>query len=203
MWLSPATLELYHITWDDSASLLEKQFHTLRSLMRYAAVTSYQRPFGSQKKILGIGRRCRHLQHLAPSLNSCNGSSQTSHLTSRFGEDEGGGTQSNSTSFSENVLLPEEEQTLMSMFILVYLMVNMNHIIITSTVFCLDFLHRYLLQEEKRGKTLDSVANFHLQNVAMVERINWMADRSKKSIHLSGGIVVKYVYRLENIEYYA
>ncbi|WZZ14392.1 hypothetical protein YC2023_107481 [Brassica napus] len=23
MWLSPATLELYHITWDDSASLLE------------------------------------------------------------------------------------------------------------------------------------------------------------------------------------
>ncbi|XP_018509668.1 uncharacterized protein LOC103839844 isoform X2 [Brassica rapa] len=37
-----------------------------------------------------------------------------SHLTSRFGEDEGGGTQSNSTSFSENVLLPEEEQTLMS-----------------------------------------------------------------------------------------
>ncbi|KAF3569146.1 hypothetical protein DY000_02014151 [Brassica cretica] len=65
MWLSPATLELYHITWDDSASLLEKQFHTLRSLMR-------------------------------------------------FGEDEGGGTQSNSTSFSENVLLPEEEQTLMS-----------------------------------------------------------------------------------------
>ncbi|KAH0858517.1 hypothetical protein HID58_086778, partial [Brassica napus] len=176
MWLSPATLELYHITWDDSASLLEKQFHTLRSLMRYAAVTSYQRPFGSQKKILGIGRRCRHLQHLAPSLNSCNGSSQTSHLTSRFGEDEGGGTQSNSTSFSENVLLPEEEQTLMS---------------------------PYLLQEEKRGKTLDSVANFHLQNVAMVERINWMADRSKKSIHLSGGIVVKYVYRLENIEYYA
>lgn len=52
------------------------------------------------------------------------------------------------------------------MFILVYLMVNMNHIIITSTVFCLDFLHRYLLQE-KRGKTLDSVANFHLQNVAV------------------------------------
>nr|VDD30870.1 unnamed protein product [Brassica oleracea] len=190
MWLSPATLELYHITWDDSASLLEKQFHTLRSLMRYAAVTSYQRPFGSQKKILGIGRRCRHLQHLAPSLNSCNGSSQTSHLTSRFGEDEGGGTQSNSTSFSENVLLPEEEQTLMSPDS-------------SSEPILMWFCARYLLQEEKRGKTLDSVANFHLQNVAMVERINWMADRSKKSIHLSGGIVVKYVYRLENIEYYA
>ncbi|KAH0854664.1 hypothetical protein HID58_057801, partial [Brassica napus] len=175
MWLSPATLELYHITWDDSASLLEKQFHTLRSLMRRNSLGNDLKPIvESQKKILGIGRRCRHLQHLAPSLNSCNGSSQTSHLTSRFGEDEGGGTQSNSNSFSENVLLPEEEQTLMSTF----------------------------AGGEER-KNLDSVANFHLQNVAMVERINWMADRSKKSIHLSGGIVVKYVYRLENIEYYA
>lgn len=57
------------------------------------------------------------------------------------------------------------------MFILVYLMVNMNHIIITSTVFCLDFLHRYLLQEEESGKALDSVANFHLQNVA-VSQVN-------------------------------
>nr|VDC60604.1 unnamed protein product [Brassica rapa] len=44
MWLSPATLELYHITWDDSASLLE-------NIVAYEAVTSYQQPFGSQKKI--------------------------------------------------------------------------------------------------------------------------------------------------------
>jgi malonyl-CoA decarboxylase len=54
---------------------------------------------------------------------------------------------------------------------------------------------RYLLQEKKRGKALDSVANFHLQNGAMVERINWMADRSEKGIRQSGGIMVNYVYR--------
>lgn len=30
----------------------------------------------------------------------------------------------------------------------------------------------------------------------MVERINWMADRSEKGLHQSGGIMVNYVYRL-------
>ncbi|CAN1326626.1 Malonyl-CoA decarboxylase, mitochondrial [Linum perenne] len=59
---------------------------------------------------------------------------------------------------------------------------------------------RYLLQEKKRGKALDSVANFHLQNGAMIERINWMADRSEKGIRQSGGIMVNYVYRVEEIE---
>lgn len=29
----------------------------------------------------------------------------------------------------------------------------------------------------------------------MVERINWMADRSEKGLHQSGGIMVNYVYR--------
>lgn len=32
---------------------------------------------------------------------------------------------------------------------------------------CLFFGFRYLLQEKKRGKALDSVANFHLQNGAV------------------------------------
>ncbi|CAI0625939.1 unnamed protein product [Linum tenue] len=59
---------------------------------------------------------------------------------------------------------------------------------------------RYLLQEKKRGKALDSVANFHLQNGAMIERINWMADRSEKGLRQSGGIMVNYVYRVEDIE---
>ncbi|KAK8501962.1 hypothetical protein V6N12_019698 [Hibiscus sabdariffa] len=62
---------------------------------------------------------------------------------------------------------------------------------------------RYLLQEKKRGKALDSVANFHLQNGAMVQRINWMADRSEKGLSQSAGIMVNYVYRTENIEEYA
>ncbi|KAJ0016897.1 hypothetical protein Pint_09824 [Pistacia integerrima] len=61
----------------------------------------------------------------------------------------------------------------------------------------------YLLQEKKRGKALDSVANFHLQNGAMIERINWMADRSEKGLNQSAGIMVNYVYRLGHIEEYA
>ncbi|KAG5561315.1 hypothetical protein RHGRI_004369 [Rhododendron griersonianum] len=59
---------------------------------------------------------------------------------------------------------------------------------------------RYLLKEKKRGRGLDSVANFHLQNGAMVGRLNWMADQSEKGLLQSGGIMVNYVYRLENIE---
>ncbi|XP_020114664.1 malonyl-CoA decarboxylase, mitochondrial isoform X2 [Ananas comosus] len=59
---------------------------------------------------------------------------------------------------------------------------------------------RYLHKEKKRGKALDAVANFHLQNGAIVERINWMADQSEKGIRQSGGIMVNYVYRLEEID---
>jgi len=29
----------------------------------------------------------------------------------------------------------------------------------------------------------------------MVERINWMADRSEKGLRQSGGLMVNYVYR--------
>ncbi|KAG6493740.1 hypothetical protein ZIOFF_048741 [Zingiber officinale] len=62
---------------------------------------------------------------------------------------------------------------------------------------------RYLLQEKKRGRALDAVANFHLQNGSMIERINWMADQSIKGIEQSGGIMVNYVYRLDKIDEYA
>ncbi|PKA51451.1 malonyl-CoA decarboxylase [Apostasia shenzhenica] len=59
---------------------------------------------------------------------------------------------------------------------------------------------RYLLKEKKRGKALDPVANFHLQNGAIIERINWMADQSEKGLSQSAGIMVNYIYRLEKIE---
>lgn len=38
-------------------------------------------------------------------------------------------------------------------------------------------VHRYLLQEKKRGKALDAVANFHLQNGAVCPTIK--CDESK------------------------
>ncbi|XXG56154.1 hypothetical protein AAC387_Pa03g3647 [Persea americana] len=59
---------------------------------------------------------------------------------------------------------------------------------------------RYLLHEKKRGRALDPVANFHLQNGAMFGRLNWMADRSEKGLHQSGAIMVNYIYRLDKIE---
>lgn len=126
-----------------------------------------------------------------------------------------------SSVFSEKILLPEEERALTSvlegcspckngMEALLNLLSQKN-CEWTSSPRMLSVLEpiltrlcaRYLLQEKKRGRALDSVANFHLQNGAMVERINWMADRSEKGLRQSGGIMVNYVYRLESIEDYA
>lgn len=125
------------------------------------------------------------------------------------------------STFWENILEPEEERALMdasveftsgknSMEVLFNLLTSSNHEWTSSDKLLsalkpplMRLCARYLLQEKKRGKALDSVANFHLQNGAMVERINWMADRSEKGLNQSGGIMVNYVYRLEKIEDYA
>lgn len=299
MWLSPATLELHQITWDDPASLLEK-------IVAYEAVHPISNLLDLKRR-LGIGRRCfgyfhpsipgeplifievalmetvaqtiqevlwdnppipenqaacalfysisstqpglaginlgkflikrvitlvkKEMPHVSTfaTLSPIPGYMQwlLSKLSSqsRFAEEErtGGGTQSNpsSSTFSEKVLLPEEEQALMSLSddscsgsngieVLLSFLTQKNFDWATSPrilpvlePILMRLCARYLLQEKKRGKALDSVANFHLQNGAMVERINWMADRSEKGIHQSGGIMVNYVYRLENIEDYA
>lgn len=125
------------------------------------------------------------------------------------------------SSFWENILEPEEERALLNlseeykamtngmevMFNLLttkdYAWTNSPEMLSVLKPPLMRLCARYLLQEKKRGKALDSVANFHLQNGAMVERINWMADRSEKGQHQSAGIMVNYVYRLENIEEYA
>jgi CoA:oxalate CoA-transferase len=46
----------------------------------------------------------------------------------------------------------------------------------------------------------DPVARFHLGNGARVERINWMADLSRKGIRESHGLMVNYLYDLTQIE---
>lgn len=65
---------------------------------------------------------------------------------------------------------------------------------------------RYLSQE-KRVKTdgdmpraLDPVAHFHLSNGARVERINWLGDTSSKGLKQSYGMMVNYLYKLNEIE---
>jgi malonyl-CoA decarboxylase len=51
-----------------------------------------------------------------------------------------------------------------------------------------------------RGRLIDSVARFHLGNGARLERINWLGDTSPKGLRESAGIMVNYLYRLEDIE---
>lgn len=57
----------------------------------------------------------------------------------------------------------------------------------------------YLLYfSTKRGG--NSVANFHLGNGAKLNRINWAADLSKKGLRESAGLMVNYLYDLDDIE---
>ncbi|XP_007528422.2 malonyl-CoA decarboxylase, mitochondrial [Erinaceus europaeus] len=55
----------------------------------------------------------------------------------------------------------------------------------------------YLYGEKHRGYALNPVANFHLQNGAVMWRINWMADASFKGITSSCSLMVNYRYFLE------
>ena len=58
----------------------------------------------------------------------------------------------------------------------------------------------YLVIEKRRNRALDPVANFHLNNGARVERINWLADTSTKGMQESAGLMVNYLYKLDDIE---
>ena len=59
----------------------------------------------------------------------------------------------------------------------------------------------YLLYQrrESSGTALDSVAHFHLSNGAQVERVNWLADRSDRGLQQSAGMMVNYLYALNQI----
>jgi malonyl-CoA decarboxylase len=46
----------------------------------------------------------------------------------------------------------------------------------------------------------DPVARFHLNNGATLERINWLADTSKKGLRESLGLMVNYLYEPRAIE---
>ncbi|ETN24317.1 hypothetical protein PPTG_00696 [Phytophthora nicotianae INRA-310] len=59
---------------------------------------------------------------------------------------------------------------------------------------------RYIYHEKKRGKALDPVANFHVRNGAIFERINWQADLSKKGLAQSAGMMINYKYDLAHVE---
>ncbi|CAK9833729.1 Malonyl-CoA decarboxylase, mitochondrial [Anthophora retusa] len=58
----------------------------------------------------------------------------------------------------------------------------------------------YLYKEKRRNYALNSVANFHLRNGAVMWRINWLADFSPRGIANSCGIMVNYRYYLDECE---
>ena len=58
----------------------------------------------------------------------------------------------------------------------------------------------FLNAKDRYNKPYDPVARFHLGNGARLERINWLADRSAKSFDQSAGIMVNYLYDLDDIE---
>ncbi|XP_057820677.2 uncharacterized protein LOC131033457 isoform X2 [Cryptomeria japonica] len=246
-WLSPAVLELYHITWNDPASLLEK-------IVAYEAVHPISNLYDLKRR-LGTGHRCFGYLHPAipgeplifievalmkslaqsiqevlwdeppipeidattalfysisstqPGLAGINLGkflikrvielvrqemphikvfatlspipgfmqwllSKLAQSTSENSTDLG---EASTSTFKENLLLPEEEKAIVEAFV-------------------------YLLKEKKRGKALDPVTNFHVQNGATLERLNWMADRSQKGLSQSAGIMVNYLYRVDEIE---
>ncbi|WP_298254271.1 malonyl-CoA decarboxylase [Bradyrhizobium sp.] len=58
----------------------------------------------------------------------------------------------------------------------------------------------FLKARTPKGRLIDSVARFHLGNGARLERINWLGDVSSKGLRESAGIMVNYLYRLDDIE---
>ncbi len=58
----------------------------------------------------------------------------------------------------------------------------------------------YLRGRNRRGAPIDSVARFHLGNGARLERLNFLADISERALRQSHGLMVNYLYDLEDIE---
>lgn len=59
---------------------------------------------------------------------------------------------------------------------------------------------QYLVQSRNGQRARNRVAHFHLSNGARIERINWLADTSTRGLKQSAGLMVNYLYKLEDIE---
>jgi len=59
---------------------------------------------------------------------------------------------------------------------------------------------RYLVDARDGDRTPDPVARFHLGNGARLERLNWLADTSAQGVKQSAGLMVNYLYKLDEIE---
>ena len=60
--------------------------------------------------------------------------------------------------------------------------------------------HYFLTARGPRGRLIDSVARFHLGNGARLEQLDFLGDRSEKGMQQSYGLMVNYLYDLDEIE---
>jgi malonyl-CoA decarboxylase len=60
--------------------------------------------------------------------------------------------------------------------------------------------HYFLVERTPEGRPVDPVARFHLGNGARLERLNFLGDRSVKAMQQAHGLMVNYLYKLEDIE---
>lgn len=60
--------------------------------------------------------------------------------------------------------------------------------------------HYFLVERTPEGRPVDPVARFHLGNGARLERLNFLGDRSAKAMRQAHGLMVNYLYKLEDIE---
>lgn len=58
----------------------------------------------------------------------------------------------------------------------------------------------FLHAKNKRGLPVDPVARFHLGNGARLERLNFSGDGSENGIRQANGVMVNYLYSLDDIE---
>ncbi|BCH24808.1 malonyl-CoA decarboxylase [Mesorhizobium sp. L-8-3] len=58
----------------------------------------------------------------------------------------------------------------------------------------------FLRARSADGRIVDPVARFHLGNGARLERINFLADRSARAMSQAHGLMVNYLYKLDDIE---
>ncbi|XP_043808422.1 malonyl-CoA decarboxylase, mitochondrial isoform X4 [Manihot esculenta] len=229
-WLSPAALELHQITWDDPASLLEKivayeAVHPISNLLDlkrrlgvgrrcfgylHPAIRGEPLIFIEVALLRNVAQTIQEVLWDTPPIPESEATCALFYSISSTQE-------STWESFLSNVSLNwlkercpiylESFPGKSGMDVMLKLLTSTKFEWISSPELLsalkpplMRLCARYLLEEKKRGKALDSVANFHLQNGAMIERINWMADRSEKGLRQSGGIMVNYIYRVERID---
>ena len=58
----------------------------------------------------------------------------------------------------------------------------------------------FLKARTPQGKVVDPVARFHLGNGARLERLNFLGDLSPRALEQSHGLMVNYLYKLDDIE---